>query len=376
MAKCEINETVSNAFQGFHSWIRSKYFLTVIPLFLMTSRCASAQGNFVRYFFDESYDSTYVFSYAQFLTTRFFFSKKYTQLDIIDSENAKALRYWPNSSVNMGVGATYGSLSLNLAYGFEFLNPERGRGDTRWLDLQSRIYGRRYIVDLYGQFYNGLFLRNTHSAVGGNAANGEPYYVREDIYLQQIGLGAMYVFNNRRFSYRASFVQNEWQRKSAGSFLLGLEVYHGLADGDSSLIPTMRLPEWSFVDMDVHRMVFFEVGPSAGYVHTLVWKQHWFFTAHAGVNAGLGWISEYDSDGLKRRFGVFPNFLLKAVAGYNGPRWFFGVSAINNSLRLSSNFAGIRWIMDTGNLRLTMARRLTPGPKTERYLRMVEDLKP
>lgn len=335
-----------------------------------------AQRALIEYITSESHDSAYVVSYARFLTTRFYFSKKYTRLDVIDSNVGNALRYWPNSTVNMGVGATYGPFTLNLAYGFRFMNPDRGRGDTRWLDLQSRLYGRKYIVDLYGQFYNGLFLRNTSSVVAGQSGVDDAYYVREDLYLQQIGLGAMYVFNNERFSYRASFVQNEWQRKSAGSLLLGLEVYHGLASADSAIVPGLIKLEGMFDSFEVNRMVFFELGPSLGYAHTFVWKQHWFFTAHASGNAGFGWISEYDPNGLSRHFGVFPNLLLRAVVGYNSPRWFLGISAIDNSLRLRSSSPGVRWMVGTGNLRLTLAHRLAPGPKTERYLRMMEELKP
>ena len=74
------------------------------------------------------YDSTYYVSYEKMLTSRFYFSKKYTSLKFRDFGENYNVTYRPNTTLNMGVGATYKSFTLNLAYGFGFLNPERGQG--------------------------------------------------------------------------------------------------------------------------------------------------------------------------------------------------------------------------------------------------------
>src|SRR5688572_32818258 len=108
---------------------------------------------------DSTYqDSTYYVSYERQLTTRFYFSKKYTSLKFRDIGENYNLTYRPNTTLNMGVGATYRSFTLNLAYGFGFLNPERGQGDTKYLDLQFHTYTRRFVIDMFGQFYRGFFL--------------------------------------------------------------------------------------------------------------------------------------------------------------------------------------------------------------------------
>lgn len=349
-----------------------KRCLAIIGVVAACNIC-QGQQNLLALIFEDTHDSTFVVSYDRFVTGRIYASQRYTQLDIRDNRVRTDLLYRPNTTVNLGIGATYGKFTLNMAYGFSFLNPEGERGDTRWLDLQTRVYARKYIVDLYGQFYQGLYLRNTAQVVSDPGVLEGPYILRDDLYLQQIGVAASYIFNNQRFSYRASFVQNEWQRKSAGSLLVGFEVYSGLAEGDSSLIPpsivTAGLPE----GMDVKRMTFLEMGPSVGYAHTFVYKENWFFTGHLGFNLGLGWLSEYDKNGLNRGMGVYPNLMSRFVFGYNSPKWFFGASYINNSLRIRSSFDGRRYVMDTGNVRINVAHRFVPGPGTKRYLKILRD---
>ena len=126
--------------------------------------------------------------------------------------------------------------------------------------------------------------------------------------------------------------------------------------------------------MDLDRIAFLEVGPAVGYAHTLVFRQHWFVTAHLSINTALGWMSEFNNEGLNRRLAFYPNIMSRAVLGYNSTRWFAGVSYINNSLRLRSSFEGRRYVMDTGNIRFNVARRFIPGPQTQRYLRIRQAL--
>ena len=94
-------------------------------------------------------DSTYYISYKKKLTTRLYTSRKYTSLVIIDHVDDTRIRFEPNSTLNLGVGATYNDFTLNLAYGFRFMNPIDVKGRTRYLDLQaihiSKELGDRFV---------------------------------------------------------------------------------------------------------------------------------------------------------------------------------------------------------------------------------------
>jgi len=70
------------------------------------------------------HDSTYYVTTPELITTRFYFSKKYTVFTSRVPKPLKDLKYRPNTNLNMDVGASYPKITLNLAYGFNFLNNE------------------------------------------------------------------------------------------------------------------------------------------------------------------------------------------------------------------------------------------------------------
>lgn len=272
----------------------------------------------------------------------------------------------------MGVGATYGIATLNVGIPMRFLVPhEKEKGRTRSLDLQTHVYARRWVGDIYGQFYKGYYLRPKGKA----APPDQSYYIRPDLKVQVIG-GALYrLFNFREFSYRAAFLQNEWQKKSAGSFLLGGEVYYGTIRGDSALVPS----EYAaiFPQQDVRKSRFWEIGPGAGYAYTWVFRQHFFATGSATVNGDLSFIKEFEDDGSSRtRITVSPNLIFRAVLGYNSNNWSANLSWVGNRVSVSSATADYKYIVSTGNYRLTVARRFNPQGILRKRLRNAEEKLP
>jgi hypothetical protein len=315
------------------------------------------------------FDSSYYNSYENLLTTRFYFSKKYTSLKFRDASEAYNLTYRPNTTLNMGVGATYKWATLNLAYGFGFLNPERGKGETKYLDLQLHSFGRKYVLDLFGQFYEGFFLTR-------NSTNntGDEYYLRPDLHVNQIGASVQYILNHRKFSYRASFLQNEWQKKSAGTFIIGLETYGGHIKADSTLVPNFVNAEEA--QQGVRLLRFFEIGPNAGYAYTLVIKKHFFLTGSASGSLVYGETRTYDKDGSNKERGVSPNAFLRFFGGYNSNRWAVSVIYLTNSVGLSTGSVQRQIILNTGNFRVNYVYRFAPSKKAKRFLNVVDQVSP
>jgi hypothetical protein len=313
------------------------------------------------------YDSSYYVSYENLITGRFYFSKKYTSLKVRDASENYNLTFRPNTTLNMGVGATYRWATLNLAYGFGFLNPDRGRGKTKYLDLQFHSYGRKFITDVFGQFYEGFFLtRNSTNYVG------DGYYLRPDLHVNQIGASFQYILNHKKFSYRASFLQNEWQKKSAGTFIFGVEAYGGRIKADSTVIPTFVNTEEA--ERDIQLMRFFEIGPNAGYAYTWVIRNHFFVTGSASLSLDYGENIIVDKDGRKKNRGVSPNSFLRFFGGYNSNRWAISVIYVTNSVSLATGDIERQIILNTGNFRLNYIYRFAPSKKAKRYLNVVEQV--
>jgi len=295
------------------------------------------------------HDSTYFNSYENELTTRFYFSQKYTTFRFNDETNDVLLRYVPNTTLNMGVGATYKWATLNLAYGFGFLNPDEHKGETKYLDLQAHIYGRMFLINLLGQFYNGFFLRNEEL----RDADGT-YYLRPDIKVREVGASVQYMLNHKRFSYRAGFLQNEWQKKSAGTLLLGWQLIWGKGQADSTIVPSAisQIPS----DAQTQQITFIETGPSVGYAYTLVIKKNFFIMASGTMILSFG--SNVIEDTERNRSSSFiPNFSFKTFAGWNSKQWAISLTWTNETVTVSSNANNQTFSLNTGNLRLNFVRR-------------------
>lgn len=293
------------------------------------------------------FDSTYYVSYDTMIAGRFYFSQKYTAFRIIDKADDVDIRYLPNTTLNMGVGATYGSATLNLAYGFGFLNPDKGQGETDYLDLQAHFYGRKWLFDFYGQFYNGFY--SNDEALQDADGN---YYVRPDIKVREFGMNAQYMLNSKRFSYRAGFFQNEWQKKSAGTMLLGWQILSGISSSDSSFVPA---PTRASKYDTGKKISFFGIGPTVGYAYTLVIKKHFFVMASSSITASYGYDKINSEEKIDSSFD--PNLSIKAFAGYNR-----GLNAIcitfTNDTTIQDLTEDIsRYWLSTGNLRINFVHR-------------------
>ena len=334
--------------------------LWIIPLLLVIHAPAQQPAA------ETDHDTTYYESFmGKKITGRLYLSQKYTALEIKrNNETTSRLRYTPNTNLNMGIGATYRSFTLNLAYGFGFLNRgEEQKGKTKYWENQGHMYGRKWGYDVYAQFYKGYYLYP--KGVGSPDPNS--YYSRPDIKFNLFGFAPFRILNDKKFSYRAAFVQNEWQKRSAGSFLLGAEIYYGIVNADSALVPgSMAM---LYKQQGIHKIQFFEIGPGAGYAHTLVLLHHFFITGSLQANMNLGWVRETSRSGSEDCFSFTPNFYYRAVAGYNSRSWNINVSWVSNRMSIRGASSADGYIGRVGIVRATLAKQFQPGPKAKKMLK-------
>lgn len=297
------------------------------------------------------HDTTYYISYTHQVTTRLFLSQKYTALRF--SDKTYTIDYFPNSKINLGLGASYKWATFNVAYGIGYLFPEAGKGKTEALDLQFHKYGERLNFDLVAQWYSGFYL-----SPSGIAAAPQQYYTRPDLKVRMIGGSLQYVVHYNRFSFRSNYLQNEWQKKSAGSLLLGIETYGGRIEADSSTIPS--LINKTAAEFNETSISFFEVGINVGYAYTWVIHEHFFLTGSASVSLDYSDNTLRNTDGSGSRSGVSPNTFVRAVTGYNTKAWAIHLIYVNSGLRLANAIREVT--LNTGNFRLSYARRFAIRP--------------
>src|ERR1700733_9955644 len=80
-------------------------------------------------------DTSYYETYYNDVTARVFVTQKYVDFKL-PSNGGKDLEYHGNKKFNTGVGATWHNLTVNVFYGFSFLNRDTAKGKTKGLDLQ------------------------------------------------------------------------------------------------------------------------------------------------------------------------------------------------------------------------------------------------
>jgi hypothetical protein len=337
-------------------------------LLALPSACAQSAAS------NGGFDSTYVMDLTHQVTGRLYINNKFNALDLDDRKLGSHIEYRPNTNINFGAGVSYRALTLNIGLGIPALNrPDSLRGQTRYLDAQANVFGRRFAVNLFAQLYQGYYI-NELSYTGFSQ---DPRYdalrseqqLRPDMRQRNLGATVLHIVNNRRFSYRAAFNQDAWQRRSAGSWLVGGNLVYQGARADRSGIPEAIDSLWR-EPLRFRRIDQLEIGPMGGYAHTFVLQERFYlsFSAGVGVGAVRSIASVKDAESYVRQVYWSPNFRTQGrlAFGYNTMKSGLGISYTNEqSQTVLERDAIYAW--SVGNFRLFYVMRF------EKRIKPVDD---
>ncbi len=316
---------------------------------------------------DSSEEPLYYVDYHDQFIGRYYFSRKFTNLRLRDRTGNYNLLYEPNSTLNTGIGATYKNLTLNLAYGFGFLNPDRGTGESRYLDLQAHLYPKKMVIDFFGQLYDGYYF----SRPEGLTSERGRFLVLPNMRVRKVGASVQFLGEPDKISLRAAFHQNERQIKTGASPFLGFEMYGGMAADMDGLVPSELIPS---SNQPFQRLRFFEFGPNAGYASTFVFKKYFFVTASLSSTLALGYNEFLMGNSTTSTWGLNPNFFARLFGGYNNDKWSINANIVYAMVNLPQN-QGINASILTGNYRLNFIYRFVPDVKLKKRLRFVDKLR-
>ncbi|CAL1516989.1 DUF4421 domain-containing protein [Chitinophaga sp. MM2321] len=319
----------------------------------------SAQSRLMKWLHTDN-DTAYIEDHTEDITFRLYGSRKYTKYDIVDRKQNRDILYRPNTPLNIGFGANYRFIGLNLGFNLPFINKYDKYGKTKYLDLQSHIYLRKLAIDFYGQYYKGYYIANPEEVFGKSYAAANPYPQRPDIRNIDFGLNVQYIFNDKRFSYRAPNLQNEYQKKSAGSFIVGGEIFLGKIKGDSSLVPA-NIADTTFLrEEHFYKTGISSIAANAGYAYTFVYKEHLFLSLSVTGGLGLNQTNLFlESGHVSRSVGLQFSNTVRASLGYNSSRYFAGVHYVGMTTRSRMPVPHTYQAFGTGNFRVSLVRRFT-----------------
>jgi hypothetical protein len=306
------------------------------------------------------YDTNYIKVYKDELTTRAYFSRKQNGYSLTENILNPGLKYKTNDNVLFGLGYTYSFLTLNFAVKLPLINRDEDLyGKSTYIDLSSHTIFRSYIIDLYLQWNKGYYVSNPEEIVH-HWDSQQSIPIRGDLRTSIVGLNVQYLFNSERYSYKASFLQNEFQRKSAGSPMLGIEGYWMLGMGDSLVVSptffnTRFLRGESFNQVDIAN-----VGVNGGYAYTFVWDEKLYLSVATLVGLSGGYNKVHHSNTSTTccsgiTFGITNSSRISL--GYNSQSYYVGLSFIRFSMSNLVTESGDWITYSTGNIRFNIVKR-------------------
>ena len=279
-------------------------------------------------------DSAYIASFEQEFAAGIYSYYQFTMLTHVVADN-NSTTYIPNSPIGLGLLVSYKNFSLAGGVGLRFLrNPKFG--ETSVIDWQYHYYGRKFVFDFFLQNYKGFYSREKDRTI----------VLHPDIRLAQYGLFGQYIFNNKKFSYRAAFNQSERQLKSAGSFQLGGGFYYDYLSSNTSLTINEQ-----------NELNNYQLCLSGGYVYTWIIKKNYHVAMGLSVGLNVG------TESLNiEKVEVSPSIFPRMSAGYNADNWSIGLSFVLNRTYVSLNEKR-NMLFDTGYAQITFIKRFGIAPK-------------
>ena len=320
-------------------------------------------------------DSLFVRDFSNRPTVRLYMSRKFNGLVVGAQDRFGDLNYRPNGHFNIGLGASYKRLTLNIGLPVPFAGndvPRKGR--TRFLDAQATLHSNKQATNLFLQVFKGYHI-TTHALqrLGWDQTTEVPY--RPDLVQFNIGISSLRIVDHAHFSYRATFNQDAWQQRTKGTWLYGGYATYYVLNTDSTLIPTAIAAEFS-PTMAVTQAAFLDLGPMGGYAHTFVYRKHWFLTLSGAFGAGpsVQRIELPGPEGGSTQWEVGPGYHIQTRAGigYNSRYRYAGI--LFNQERIGYLFREQdRFTWNVGNFRIMLVQRLKDRPaRVDRGLRWLK----
>jgi hypothetical protein len=301
------------------NWITGAFYLFLF----ITAKLSGAQSETeLRELPRNSFDSTYLADYTNLLTTRVFLLFQNASLVINPAtDKISNIVYRPNVNIRIGIAGFWKWFGLGLSIDNPFYKTDRvAYGKTSTLDLRVNAFGRAVAGELFYQKYKGFYISSPERTEG-------TYYILPDMQTIAVGLSGYWIYNSKRFSIRAAFIQNERQKKSAGSLVVRPSILYYQISSDQGIIPAEIVDAYQIPSAKLVKSgTFYSIGLSPGYAYTLVFLKNFYLTA--AVFPGIA--AQFSSfRTLIDKYSEF-EFTLQLsgrfAIGYNSDKWFLGGS--------------------------------------------------
>jgi hypothetical protein len=298
-------------------------------------------------------DTTNILDLSDKFLIRIYTISKSNSLTIENELAGKALELLPNGQTNLGVGFNYKRIGLGVAFNTPISSESnRKYGKTKRLDIQGSMYGDKVGADGFFQLYKGYYNTNPGDFTEWS---GDVQPQISNMRVLSVGLIGFYLFNSDTYSYRAAFVRDEVQRKSAGSFLLGVFGNYDESKTDNGFIPE-EFPDNIRTTIDIREFTNLAIGVSAGYAHNFAIREKFIFGVAVIPGFGYQRVSILAIDGSPGKEDQPAAQLLTRVAlGYEHRYFYLGITGSVNFRNI--DFTPYDFRLATEQIRFIIGKR-------------------
>lgn len=211
----------------------------------------------------------------------------------------------------LSVAVAYRGIAAGLA-----INPAKLAGKSKDNEFNLNSYSSKFgfdIVYLSSKTYHGTI---DQGGVGAKLEKGQ-------LSQTAVNVNLYYAFNGKRFSFPAAFSQSYVQKRSAGSFMLGLSLDGQHTDADNITVS----------GIDKSKMRIYALGFGAGYGYNFVAGKHWMFHLSTLPTFDVMIHSYITADDEKVRLHYrFPSVIItgRGAVVYSWKNKFFGATSVFN----------------------------------------------
>ncbi len=294
--------------------------------------------------------------YSDLLLVRTMLVGKSNSLSIHNKNTNNKIKLEPLGITSFGVGFNHKWLGLGVGFGLPPSAADVEKyGRTKRFDLQVNVYANSFVIDGFAQRYRGYHLSNPNDFVNWD----KDYFPKlRSMDASTISLGGLYVFNHKRFSYKAAFVRNAVQKKSAGSILLGAYYSYNFAgvrhDSAASFIPNF-FPTEVKDSFNLRSFSANSAGISFGYTYTLVLRK-FFINLSLIPSIGIRRIVAINQNKqIGTDSGAAGRVITRMAFGYEHPKFILGLTGFTSTGSLDFKHYQIK--PSTSNVKFFIAKR-------------------
>lgn len=302
---------------------------------------------------ESKFDTSFVEDISNHLSIRAYNTWKNSEVTFTDITTNKSIILAPNNSVDLGFEFDYKWLGFGFNLGINKINNDDTTfGKTTRTDFQFSIYGNSYGFDAYFQSYKGFYLKNYNNYIDTTFTI---YPQLNNMELFSTGLSGYYVFNHKKFSYKAAYVRNQLQKKGQGSMVLGAYFNYSAGNKLNGFSDDV-LPDSVKTLFNVKAFTSSSYGINFGYTFTFIIAKVFFINLSLSPGIGIANTNIITSDDIIDNNTILAsNYTARFAFGFEKRTFYFGFNGFATGA--AYKFKGTRIQPTTSNLKFFFGKR-------------------